>query len=221
MSVLDELVKATRQIGQTRQRLDGQTPDGSKRRDSLHNPDARPIAKGRLGKPVEVGHKAQLVEGDDGVIVDHNVECGTPPMHPNWHQRWAESQSTPAVPRAPSPLTAAMGRKVSRTTCMTRGQERGHPPQGQTIDRPKDRGTQTSVPTIGEVANRRRRQDQHTQTRIRVGQDPDRRHRRSPDLGRTRSPGTQPDQDQRPRRLRQARTGVCPGRVQGPGKVVE
>jgi transposase, IS5 family len=76
---LSELVKATRQIvTQTRQRLAGQTPDGATRRVSLHDPDARPIAKGRLGKPVEFGHKAQLVEGDDGVIVDHNLERGNP-----------------------------------------------------------------------------------------------------------------------------------------------
>lgn len=74
-----DLVTATRQItAQTRQRLAGQTPDGATRRVSLHDPDARPIAKGRLGKPVEFGHKAQLVDGDDGVIVDHNVERGNP-----------------------------------------------------------------------------------------------------------------------------------------------
>jgi IS5 family transposase len=88
---LDDLVKATRQItAQTRQRLAGQTPDGSTRRVSLHDPDARPIAKGRLGKPVEFGHKAQLVEGDDGVIVDHNVERGNPADAP---------QLAPAVDR--------------------------------------------------------------------------------------------------------------------------
>ena len=76
---LSDLVEATRQIAaQTRQRLRGQTPDGATRRVSLHDTDARPIAKGRLGKPVEFGHKAQLVEGDDGVIVDHNVEQGNP-----------------------------------------------------------------------------------------------------------------------------------------------
>ena len=52
--------------------------------------DARPIAKGRLGKPVEFGHKAKLVEGDDGVIVDHNVERGNPADAP---------QPVPAVDR--------------------------------------------------------------------------------------------------------------------------
>jgi IS5 family transposase len=88
---LDELLAATRQIAaQTRQRLAGQTPDGSKRRVSLHDPDARPIAKGRLGKPVEFGAKAQLVEGDDGIIVDHNLEAGNPADAP---------QLAPAVER--------------------------------------------------------------------------------------------------------------------------
>ena len=86
-----DLVTATRQIAaQTRQRLAGQTPDGATRRVSLHDPDARPIAKGRLSKPVEFGHKAQLVEGDDGVIVDHNVERGNPADAP---------QLAPAVDR--------------------------------------------------------------------------------------------------------------------------
>ena len=49
---------------------------------SLHDPDARPIAKGRLGKPVEFGYKAQIVDNEDGVIVDHNIEAGNPPDAP-------------------------------------------------------------------------------------------------------------------------------------------
>jgi len=76
---LVELLAATRQIAaQTRQRLAGITPDGARRRVSLHEPDARPIAKGRLGKPVEFGHKAQVVDNDDGIVVDHTVELGNP-----------------------------------------------------------------------------------------------------------------------------------------------
>jgi IS5 family transposase len=76
---LTELLDATRQIAaQTRQRLAGLTPDGARRRVSLHDPDARPIAKGRLGKPVEFGHKAQVVDNDDGIVVDHTVEPGNP-----------------------------------------------------------------------------------------------------------------------------------------------
>jgi IS5 family transposase len=45
-------------VAQTRTRIAGEIPDGSKRIVSLHDPDARPIAKGRLGKPVEFGYKA-------------------------------------------------------------------------------------------------------------------------------------------------------------------
>ena len=51
-----ELLDATsRIVGQTRQRIAGTTPDGASRVVSLHDRQARPIAKGRLGKPVEFG----------------------------------------------------------------------------------------------------------------------------------------------------------------------
>ncbi len=53
-------------------------PAGATRRVSLHEPDARPIAKGRLGKPVEFGYKAQVTDNDDGVILDYAVEQGNP-----------------------------------------------------------------------------------------------------------------------------------------------
>jgi transposase, IS5 family len=80
---LTELLDATSRIAaQTRQRLSGIIPDGARRRVSLHDPDARPIAKGRLGKPVEFGHKAQVVDNDDGVVLDHTVEPGNPPDAP-------------------------------------------------------------------------------------------------------------------------------------------
>jgi len=76
---LIETAERTRRVAaQTRQRLAGTTPDGSTRIVSLHDPDARPIVKGRLGKPVEFDYKAQLVDNEDGVIVDHNVEIGNP-----------------------------------------------------------------------------------------------------------------------------------------------
>jgi transposase, IS5 family len=63
---------------QTRMRMAGAMPDGANRLVSLHDPDARPIRKGRLGKPVEFGYKAQVVDNQDGVVVDHNVEIGNP-----------------------------------------------------------------------------------------------------------------------------------------------
>jgi transposase, IS5 family len=65
-------------IAQTRTRLAGQTPDGATRLVSLHDPDARPIVKGRLGKPVEFGYKAQVADNPDGVVLDYQVEVGNP-----------------------------------------------------------------------------------------------------------------------------------------------
>jgi transposase, IS5 family len=69
---LAELLTATRTIAaQTRQRLAGVTPDGATRRVSLHDPAARPIAKGRLGRPVEFGYKGQVLDNVDGVVLDY------------------------------------------------------------------------------------------------------------------------------------------------------
>ena len=45
-------------VAQARTRLAGQTPDGATRLVSLHDPDARPIRKGRIDRPVEFGYKA-------------------------------------------------------------------------------------------------------------------------------------------------------------------
>ena len=88
---LAALLQVTVQVAaQARQRLAGTMPDGATRRVSLHEPDTRPIAKGRLGKPVEFGYKAQLIDNDDGVIADYAVEQGNPSDGP---------QLAPAVQR--------------------------------------------------------------------------------------------------------------------------
>jgi IS5 family transposase len=80
---LADLLAATRKIAlQTRQRLAGMVPDGATRRVSLHDPHARPIRKGRLGKPVEFGYKAQIADNDDGIVLDHDVALGNPPDAP-------------------------------------------------------------------------------------------------------------------------------------------
>jgi IS5 family transposase len=88
---LTELLGAARQIAaQARQRVAGVMPSGATRQVSLHDADARPIAKGRLGKPVEFGHNAQLVDNEDGIVLDHTVERGNPADAP---------QLAPAVDR--------------------------------------------------------------------------------------------------------------------------
>ena len=200
---LTELLEATRRIAaQTRQRITGVTPDGATRRVSLHDPDARPIAKGRLGKPVEFGHKAQICDNDDGIVLDHDVQPGNPTDAPRLR---------PAVERVKKRTgqdTANGGRRprlrrTSRRRRPTRPRhQRGRDsPQGPTRQSPTSPRTTTNVPTTPEMAYRLRRTDQQPQTQLRVGSNHDRHHRRCPDLDRTRNPRPQPSQDQRPGRL--------------------
>lgn len=76
------LARTAKVIAQTRGRLSGDMPASASRLVSMHDPDARPIAKGRLGKPVEFGYKSQVVDNVDGIIVDHSVHQGNPPDAP-------------------------------------------------------------------------------------------------------------------------------------------
>jgi hypothetical protein len=69
-------------VAQARSRLAGQMPDGATRLVSLHDPDARPIRKGRIDRPVEFGYKAQVLDNDDGVVLDYTVELGAVPDGP-------------------------------------------------------------------------------------------------------------------------------------------
>ena len=86
--------RTERVVAQTRSRLAGVMPESATRLVSLHDVDARPIRKGRLGKPVEFGYKAQIVDNADGVILDHNVEIGNPADAP---------QLAPAIARITTP----------------------------------------------------------------------------------------------------------------------
>jgi len=105
---LTELLEVTRWVAApTRQRVAGTTPAGATRRVSLHDADARPIAQGQLGKPVQFGYKAQVVDNEDGVMLDHNLEQGNPPDAP---------QLAPAVER----VIKRTGRKP-RTVTADRG----------------------------------------------------------------------------------------------------
>jgi len=65
-------------VAQTRIRVAGAVPDGATRVVSLHDPDARPIRKGRLGRPVEFGFKAQVADNVDGIVLDYTVGIGNP-----------------------------------------------------------------------------------------------------------------------------------------------
>jgi transposase, IS5 family len=104
---LNTLIGRTqRVITQAHSRLAGVMPESASRLISLHDADARPIIKRRLGKPVEFGYKAQVVDNADGIILDHSVEIGNPPDAP---------QLVPAIER------------ITRRT--------GRPPRAVTADR--------------------------------------------------------------------------------------
>jgi IS5 family transposase len=105
---LDTMVRRThRVVAQTRSRLAGVMPESATRVVSLHDADARPIRKGRLGKPVEFGYKAQIVDNADGVILDHTVETGNPPDAPQLAP--ALARITRRTGQAPRAVTADRG----------------------------------------------------------------------------------------------------------------
>jgi IS5 family transposase len=105
---LNTLIKGTeRVVAQARSRLAGVMPESATRLVSLHDTDARPIRKGRLGKPVEFGYKAQVVDNADGVILDHNVEMGNPPDAPQLAP--AVARITRRTGRTPRAVTADRG----------------------------------------------------------------------------------------------------------------
>jgi len=105
---LERTIGAVEQIVvQTRTRLAGEVPPGGSRVVSLHDTDARPIAKGRLGRPVEFGYKAQVTDNAQGIVLDHVVEKGNPadaPMLPE-----AITRVTKLFGKVPKAVTADRG----------------------------------------------------------------------------------------------------------------
>ena len=165
---LTRLVDATEQIvAQTRQRLAGQTPAGATRRVSLHDGDARPIAKGRLGqagrvRPQGPGHRQRRRRSCSTTP----SSSATPPTHRSWRPPSNGSSPAPGAHRARSPPTAATAKQQRRgRPARPRCPDRGDPPQGQTRPARRAQRTPASVPTNRQVANRQRRPDQHPQTR--------------------------------------------------------
>ena len=196
----ERTAELTRRVAtQTRQRLAGELPAAATRVVSLHDADARPIAKGRLGKPVEFGYKAQLVDNDDGVILDHSIEAGNPPDAPMLAPAIQRIKRAPDGPRA---VTADRGygeRSVEdslhdRRCALCRAPDEGKPTAAR-----RQLETPPRLPQDGPMAHRLRRTDQLRQTRLRAQPHTDRRTHRRPNLVRTRHLRPQPDQDQRTR----------------------
>jgi len=212
---LDELSSTLELTGkllaQTRVRLAGNTPDSSSRVVSLNDPDARPIRKGRLGKPVEFGYKAQVADNADGVILDHTVEQGAPPDGP---------MLAPAIER----ITRRAGRPPRAVTT-----DRGYGDTSVESD-PHELGVKTVVIPRRAKPGVSRREFEHRRAfrkmvKWRTGSEgrisnlkrdygwnrtPAHRPGRSPDPLRTRGLRPQPHQDRSPRRLTGKRTEPAP-----------
>ena len=167
-------------------------------------------ARGRLGKPVEFGYKAQVVDNADGVILDHTIELGNPVDAP---------QLAPAIER------------ITRRT--------GHPPRAVTADRGYgDASVERDLHALGvrSVAIPRRskpgaarREFEHrqafrnkikwrtgsegrstTSSEATAGTHRTHRHRGCPNLVRTRRLCPQPGQDQHPGRMKTHHTKPAP-----------
>ena len=182
-------------------------------------PIARPIAKGRLGRPVEFGYKAQIVDNEDGVILDHNIEIGQPARRADARPRDrtrrppGRSSATRESPR----IAATANNNVEDQLARRRRTTSRVTPQRQTQRcAPRDREP-ARVQEDGQVANRLRRPHQLRQTRLRSRPNPHRRHRRRPNMVRTRHLQPQPRQDRRTHRLtRPPATAIPPRTRQAP-----
>jgi transposase, IS5 family len=105
---LEGTIRTVEQIvAQTRTRLAGEVPAGADRVVSLHDTDARPIRKGRLGRPVEFGYKAHVTDNTQGIVLDHVVEKGNPPDAPMLAP--AISRVTRLFGKVPKAVTADRG----------------------------------------------------------------------------------------------------------------
>ena len=173
IGVLDQVV------AQTRSRLAGEVPDGATRVVSLHDTDARPIRKGRLGKPVEFGYKAQVTDNVDGIVVDHRVEKGNAPDAP---------MLVPAVARVaarfnkvPKAVTADRGYGEAKVESELESLGVKHvaiPRKGRPGAQRQAARVLTPLSQAGQVAHRIRGSDLPPQALVGMGTDDARRHRR-------------------------------------------
>lgn len=76
-SIISSTASITEQVAaQSLERMDGIKPQ--ERIVSIHDPDARPIVKGKMGKPVQFGRIAAIVQDDSGYITVAQTHQGNP-----------------------------------------------------------------------------------------------------------------------------------------------
>lgn len=74
----EQQISVAKQIlEQTAQKISG-TESIPERIVSFHDPEARPICKGKLAKPTEFGRTLQLTQDASGVVLDYDIHLGNP-----------------------------------------------------------------------------------------------------------------------------------------------
>ena len=122
-------------VAQARSRLAGQIPDGATRLVSPHDPDARPIRKGRIDKPVEFGYKAQVIDNHDASSWITASRPAIPRTLPSSRQRSPGSRGSPAARPVRAPPTADTASPRPNGTAGPRDTHSRHPAQSQALHR--------------------------------------------------------------------------------------
>jgi transposase, IS5 family len=199
---LAETIAATgRLLTQTDQRLAGNRviPD---RLVSLSDPNARPIRKGKPGRPTEFGYTLLVAEDECGFIADHQVEQGNPPDAPQLLPSVQRVMALTGRPPGTVVGDRGFGTAANDQAVEALGRETGrvaahrHPGQG-----PAGGGADPAVPAAAQLAGRDRGPHQPPQTLIRATAHPAAPAGRRPHLGRAGDLRLQPAAPDRGRRL--------------------
>ena len=127
------LLVTARITEQARQRIARTIPDGASRVVSLHDHDARPIAKARWANPSSSVTRGQLVDNDDDIIVDHQMHrkpCRCTTIGPG------DPTNQSRAGRAPRTVTADRGygeAAIDQGIDRARLPHRRHPAQGHHV----------------------------------------------------------------------------------------
>ena len=171
--------------------------NGASRLVSLHDPDARPIRKGRLGRPVEFGYKAQVLDNADGIVLDDTVMVANPPdaplLAPAIGRVIGRTGKPPRVVAADRAMASLSSSRSWPTLAWP-----GSPSHAAAAPVPPARGSSASVASVGWSSGApAARAHQLPQAPLRLGPHPHGRHPRDPHLVRPRCVHPQPGQDQR------------------------
>ena len=196
---LTALLEATgRVVAQARQRLAGIIPTG--RPGGSACTTATPARSRRAGSASRSSSATRRRSS-----TTTTASCSTTPVRgnpadaPQLAPAVGRVIAGPAGVRGSSPPTAATASRVSRTTCTSWACAAWRFPARANrarLARLTNTAARSAAPSSGGPAAR---VGSAPETGVRLGPNPPGRHRRSPDLDRTRGPGPQPGQDRSPR----------------------